>query len=105
MSAIQIGTLAEVPEEGGKAFTVEGHAIAVFRVEGELFAIDDTCTHDEASLSEGELDPDMLCIECPHHGALFSLRTGEARTLPAYKPVKTYRVYAEGDALFVEYST
>ncbi len=103
MSAIQIGQIADVPEGAGKAFAVQGHRIAVFRVDGELFAMDDTCSHAEASLSEGELDTDELCIECPLHGSVFDLRSGKPRTLPAFEPVQTYKAYAEGDALFVEY--
>jgi 3-phenylpropionate/trans-cinnamate dioxygenase ferredoxin component len=103
MPSIQIGAIADVPEGTGKAFDVQGRRIAVFHVDGELFAIDDTCSHAEASLSEGELDTDELCIECPLHGSLFDLRTGRPRTLPAFEPVSTYKAYAKGDNLFVEY--
>ncbi len=103
MPTIQIGTLADIPEGEGRAFTVGPHRVAVFRAEGELYAIDDTCSHGQASLSQGEFDPDELCVECPLHGSLFDVRTGEPRTLPAFEPVPTYRVFAEGDALFVEY--
>ncbi|MBX0328497.1 non-heme iron oxygenase ferredoxin subunit [Oscillochloris sp. ZM17-4] len=103
MPSIQIGSLADVPEGGAKKFDVDGTPVAVFRVGDELFAIDDTCSHAEASLSEGEVDADELCVECPLHGASFDLRSGRPRTLPAFEPVGTYRVWAEGDALFVEY--
>jgi 3-phenylpropionate/trans-cinnamate dioxygenase ferredoxin subunit len=103
MPRIQIGTLADLPDGAGKVFTVEGRRIAVFRAEGELYAIDDTCSHGQASLSMGEFDPDELCVECPLHGSLFDVRTGRPRTLPAFEPVAAYRAYAEGDALFVEY--
>lgn len=104
MPAIQVGTLADVPEGTGKAFDVAGRRIAVFQVDGELFAIDDTCSHADASLSAGELDTDELCIECPLHGSLFDLRSGKPRTLPAFEAVATHKAYAEGDLLFVEYS-
>lgn len=104
MPTIQIGALADVPAGTGRAFVVDGRKIAVFHVDGELYAIDDTCSHAEASLSAGELDPDELCVECPLHGSQFDLRSGRPRTLPAFEPVATYTVYAEGDALFVEYS-
>jgi 3-phenylpropionate/trans-cinnamate dioxygenase ferredoxin subunit len=103
MSSIQIGTIADIPEGTGKAFDVQGRKIAVFHIDGEWFAIDDTCSHAEASLSEGELDTDEMCIECPLHGSLFDLRSGKPRTLPAFEPVRTYKAYSEGDSLFVEY--
>jgi nitrite reductase/ring-hydroxylating ferredoxin subunit len=103
MPAIQIGSPADVPEGGARRFEVGGTPVAVFRVDGELYALGDTCSHAEASLSEGELDADELCVECPLHGSLFDLRSGQPRTLPAFKPVSTYRVWAEGDGLFVEY--
>jgi 3-phenylpropionate/trans-cinnamate dioxygenase ferredoxin subunit len=104
MPAIQIGALADVPEGSGKTFEVNGRRVAVFRADGQLYAIDDTCSHAEASLGAGEFDPDELCVECPLHGSLFNVRTGAPRTFPAFEPVATHRAYAEGDALFVEFS-
>ena len=103
MPATQIGTLADIPDGTGRAFTVEGRRIAVFRAGDELFAIDDTCSHGQASLSRGEFDPDELCVECPLHGSLFDLRTGHPRTLPAFEPIATFRAFVDGDAVFVEY--
>ena len=102
MPTMPIASLADIPENGGRAFAIGDHAIAIFRVGSDLYAIDDTCTHADASLSSGELDTDELCVECPLHGARFDLCNGSA-TLPAYKPVKTYKVWAEGDAVFVEF--
>lgn len=64
--------------------------ICVLNVEGEFFAIDDTCTHEEASLCEGELFGDI--VECPLHGAAFNVRTGEVEAFPAVVPVETYQV-------------
>ncbi|MCU0494565.1 MAG: non-heme iron oxygenase ferredoxin subunit [Chloroflexaceae bacterium] len=104
MPAFQIGSVADVPEGTGKTFTVDGHAIAVFRADGDFYALDDMCSHAEASLGAGEVDSDELCVECPLHGSLFDLRTGRPRTLPAFEPVNTYKVWAEGDTLYVEYS-
>jgi 3-phenylpropionate/trans-cinnamate dioxygenase ferredoxin component len=79
---------------------IEDPAIAVFNVEGTLFAISDTCTHAEASLSEGRVDGET--VECPFHGACFDLRTGEALTPPAIEPVQTFRVLAQEDDIYVE---
>ena len=69
---------------------VEGVKVCVARVGDEVFAISDICSHAEANLSEG--DYKGYVIECWLHGAEFDLRTGEAITLPAVAPVKTYRV-------------
>ena len=69
---------------------VEGVKVCVARVGDEVFAISDICSHAEANLSEGEYKG--YVIECWLHGAEFDLRTGEAITLPAVAPVKTYRV-------------
>ncbi|NSC24921.1 bifunctional 3-phenylpropionate/cinnamic acid dioxygenase ferredoxin subunit [Streptomyces albus subsp. chlorinus] len=64
--------------------------IAVFNADGELYAIDDTCTHQDASLSEGWLEGCL--VECPLHAASFDLRTGRPTCLPARKAVRTHPV-------------
>ena len=74
--------------------------IALCNVDGEIFAIDDVCTHDDGPLGEGELIDDR--IECPRHGALFDVRTGKAVTLPAIHPVETYPVRVADGAVEVE---
>ncbi|MEI7643676.1 MAG: non-heme iron oxygenase ferredoxin subunit [Chloroflexales bacterium] len=103
MPAIQIGSLADVPEGSVRRFALGGTPVAVFHIGGVLYALADTCSHANASLSAGEIDPDELCVACPLHGSPFDLRSGRPRTLPAFKPVTTYKVWAEGNALFVEY--
>jgi 3-phenylpropionate/trans-cinnamate dioxygenase ferredoxin component len=103
MPTFQVGALADIPPGAGRAFDVDGHRIAIFRVDDELFAIDDTCSHAEASLSAGEFDPDEYCVECPLHGSIFDVRSGVPRTFPAFEPVQTYRVFVEGQQVFVEY--
>ena len=71
----------------GKAIRVEigDEPIAIFNVDGDLYAIGDICSHEEASLSEGDVFG--TCVECPLHGAEFDLKTGRPRTLPAVTPV------------------
>lgn len=78
----------------------DGNTICVTKVDNEVFAIADTCTHSEASLSEGEVSGNK--IECWLHGAQFDLKTGEALTLPAVESVRTYRVVEIDDALTIE---
>lgn len=80
--------------ETGKArcFNVEGVAVAVVRIGSDVFAIGDRCTHQNVSLSEGEVDEDELLLECWKHGSQFSLLTGEPLQLPALKPTPVYPV-------------
>ena len=88
--------------EQGKPVKVEkdGKTICVARVGDEVFAIDDTCSHSDASLSEGDVTD--FKIECWLHGAEFDLRTGEALTPPAVAPLRTYGVHVDGESVTVE---
>jgi len=96
---IFVGELSDIPV--GESVRVQGTvAIAVFNVDGELFAIDDTCTHQDASLSEGWLEGCL--IECPLHEASFDLRTGEPTCPPAKRPVRTYGVEVQDGVVYVD---
>ena len=88
--------------QAGKPVRIEknGESICVARVGAEVFAISDTCSHSEASLSEGDILG--FKIECWLHGAEFDVRTGEALTPPAVAPVKSYPVTIDGDSVTVE---
>jgi 3-phenylpropionate/trans-cinnamate dioxygenase ferredoxin component len=66
--------------------------VGVYNCDGELFAIEDRCSHDDGPLCEGEWEIDTCIAICPRHGARFDIRTGQALTLPAYLPVETYPV-------------
>jgi 3-phenylpropionate/trans-cinnamate dioxygenase ferredoxin component len=86
----------------GKPVKIEksGRSICVTRIGEQVFAVDDTCSHSDASLSEGEVTD--FKIECWLHGAEFDLRTGEALTPPAVAPLKVYPVTVDGDSVTVE---
>ena len=79
---------------------LNGTPVCVTRIGDEVFAIADTCSHSEASLSEGDVTG--FKIECWLHGAEFDLRTGEALTPPAVAPVKVYSVIVDGDSVTVD---
>jgi 3-phenylpropionate/trans-cinnamate dioxygenase ferredoxin subunit len=81
------------------AIEVDGVAVCVARIGDEVFAVEDTCTHSEASLSEGEITGTK--IECWLHGAEFDLRTGEALTPPATAALKTFKVEVNGNQVVV----
>ncbi len=100
---VELGRVSDVPEGEARRFEVDGRAYAVANVgEGRFLAVDDTCSHQEASLSEGEVDVDDCTIECPRHGSTFDLETGRPLALPATAPVRAYPVRVEGDRLLVE---
>lgn len=90
----------EIPADEGLRIVVDGHAIALFQAEGQIYAIDDLCTHEEASLATGYLDG--CIIECPLHQACFDIRTGEVTEGPARDNVRAYRVRVEEGAVLVE---
>ncbi|TCO64592.1 bifunctional 3-phenylpropionate/cinnamic acid dioxygenase ferredoxin subunit [Actinocrispum wychmicini] len=85
----------------GTAVRVEngGHPIAVFNVDGELFAIDDTCTHQDASLADGWLDG--CTVECPLHASCFDLRTGKPTGPPAKVAVRTHDIVVQDGQVYV----
>jgi 3-phenylpropionate/trans-cinnamate dioxygenase ferredoxin component len=97
MSDLTLSSLLE-----GKPVKVEknGRTICVARVGNEVFAVDDTCSHSDASLSEGDVTD--FKIECWLHGAEFDLRTGEALTPPAVAPINVYPVSVDGDSVTIE---
>ena len=76
--------------------------IGVFNCGGNLYAIEDRCSHDDGPLAEGEFDPEHCTVECPRHGSLFDLRTGKPKTLPAYVPVDTFAVIIEDETIKLE---
>ena len=90
-SQIAVGTTRRV--------VVDGTEVLLCNVDGEIYAIEDVCTHDGGELDQGELEG--CRIMCPRHGAYFDVKTGAALTLPAILPVPTYEVRIEGDDIYV----
>jgi 3-phenylpropionate/trans-cinnamate dioxygenase ferredoxin component len=92
--------LADVPEQGAVYAEIDGLPVSVVRSDGELYAIEDTCSHEEVSLSEGEVEDGE--IECWLHGSRFDLATGRPTSLPATRPIAVYPVKIDGDDVFVD---
>ncbi len=84
-----------------RRFDGASYRIALVRIGDDFYAVDDRCSHEDYSLSEGEVWEDECELECPQHGSTFDLRTGAACTLPATKPVLVYDVVVEGDEVSV----
>jgi naphthalene 1,2-dioxygenase system ferredoxin subunit len=78
---------------------VEGVQVALFNVEGQVYAIDDRCTHGNAYLSEGDLDG--FEIECPMHAGVFDVRTGAVLCQPATRAARCHQVRIEDGAVFI----
>ncbi|MET8553540.1 non-heme iron oxygenase ferredoxin subunit [Streptomyces sp. NPDC004959] len=94
--------LAELDEDTPKRVEIDGTPVAVVRTGGEVFAINDICSHANVSLSEGEVEDCQ--IECWLHGSAFDLRTGKPSGLPATRPVPVYPVQIDGDDVLVSLS-
>jgi 3-phenylpropionate/trans-cinnamate dioxygenase ferredoxin component len=92
----------ELPPGGMRLVEWEDLEIGIFNCAGQIYAIEDRCSHDDGPLVEGELDQEACTIECPRHGSLFDLRTGKPRTLPAYVPVETFPVIVADDMIRLE---
>jgi 3-phenylpropionate/trans-cinnamate dioxygenase ferredoxin subunit len=91
--------VSDVPEEGAIGVEVAGLPVAVIRADGELFALQDVCSHEEVPLSEGEIYDHT--VECWLHGSCFDLRSGKPTGPPATKPVPTYPVKVDGGDVYV----
>ena len=95
--AIRVCAREDLVSGSARCFDVNGERVAVARIGDDFYAIGDTCSHADFSLSEGDVWVDEREIECPKHGSTFSLTTGEPQTLPATQPVPVYEVIVEGD--------
>jgi 3-phenylpropionate/trans-cinnamate dioxygenase ferredoxin subunit len=99
---IDICPVSDLPPGEHRLVAWEDLEIGVFNCAGEIFAIEDRCSHDNGQLLDGEVDDAACTVECPRHGSKFDLRTGKPLNLPAYVPVDTFAVSFEGDMIQVE---
>ena len=97
--------LADLAPGSARRFDVAGRSIAVVRIVDDVYAIGDTCSHADVSLSEGEVFCDDKEIECWKHGSSFSLVTGEPSTLPATQPVPVYVARVVGGNVEIDVET
>ena len=93
---------SELPPGQSRIVEVDGRKIGVFNADGELYAIEDRCSHDDGPLAEGDFDPERRTVECPRHGSLFDLTSGRPKTLPAYMPVDTFPIRVEDGVIKLE---
>ena len=100
---IDICPLEDLPPGEKRLVTWEDLEIGVVNCRGEIFAIEDRCSHDDGELVDGEVDEDECAIECPRHGSRFDLRTGHPTGLPATKPVPVYETTIDGNDVYVAF--
>jgi 3-phenylpropionate/trans-cinnamate dioxygenase ferredoxin component len=87
---VHVGPLAELAPGTARQVLAGPHRIAVVRIGDDVYAIGDTCSHENVSLAEGEVIADDRELECWKHGSTFSLVDGTPQSLPATKPVPVY---------------
>ena len=102
MTSTRLCAFADLVDGAAQRFDVDGVAVCVVRLGDDVYAIGDTCSHAEVSLSEGEVYVDEREVECPKHGSTFSLETGEPMSLPAVRPVPVFVARRDGDDVVVE---
>lgn len=96
---VQVAEAAAIGPDDGLYVEIDDVPVAIWNVDGQFYATVDTCTHEQASLSEGDLWGEI--VECPLHGAQFDVRTGEVKSLPAVIDLPTYPVKVENGAVYV----
>ena len=101
MPDVRVCAVDDVEPSAKQQFVVDGVKVCVVHLEDAWYAIDDTCSHEDYSLCEGDVWEEEREIECWKHGSTFSLLTGEPQSLPATRPVPVYPVRVDGDDVIV----
>jgi 3-phenylpropionate/trans-cinnamate dioxygenase ferredoxin subunit len=99
MNFVRIAKIGDVPDPGKMLLEVDDRLVVLLHIGGELFCIDDVCTHDGGPLGEGELCGHELA--CPRHGAKFDVRSGAPLTMPATEATRTHEVKVDGEEILV----
>lgn len=92
--------ITDLPKNSVKQVELNGILLAIYNIDGKIFATSDICTHEECNLSDGFLNGNV--VECPCHGGRFDVETGEVKALPPTIPLKTYRARVKGESIEIE---
>lgn len=104
LNLLKLCDVAAVPEDGVIRVEPAGlPPLAVYKVGGEVYVTDDTCTHGDASLADGEIDHDSCAIVCPYHLGSFDIRTGEPMAAPCTEQLRIYPVTVRDGEVFIEF--
>lgn len=98
---VKVAAIADIPKGGSKLVEVNQVRVALFNLDGEIYAIEDVCTHDGGPLVEGTI-VNGCQVQCPRHGARFDIRTGAALSFPAFEPTMTYAVQVKDGEVWIE---
>jgi 3-phenylpropionate/trans-cinnamate dioxygenase ferredoxin subunit len=90
---VNVAKVEDFPLGAIRTVEIDGTLIVVFNLDGRYYAVEDVCSHEAESLSNGTIEGEA--IVCPRHGARFSIRTGVALSPPAYEPVATFPVQVD----------
>lgn len=99
---IDLGSIDDIADGAMLRVNIPERQLCLINIEGKIYVLDDRCSHADYSLSEGMLDVAAKEVECPKHGALFDITTGDARCLPATQPVGTYNVTVRDGRILLE---
>ena len=100
---MKAAALSDLPDgEAVLGVEVEGRRVALARVDGEVYAFADNCSHRDFPLSVGEVDAGSCTVTCEWHGAAFDLRTGEPTCPPAIKPIPVYAVRVDAGEVWID---
>jgi 3-phenylpropionate/trans-cinnamate dioxygenase ferredoxin subunit len=100
---VKAAALSDLPEEGAVlGVEVEGRRVALTRVDGEVYAFADTCSHRDFPLSVGQVDAVTCTVTCEWHGAAFDIRTGEPTCPPAFRPIAVYAARVDAEEVWIE---
>lgn len=97
----KVATVNDIPPGKTRKVRVEGHAVLLANVDGTVYAVDDSCTHEDSSLALGCLKGAL--VSCTLHGSRFDVRSGEPMEEPARTPLQTYTVRIEGSDILLEF--
>lgn len=96
---VKVARMADFDSSHKLCVEVDDRFIVLVHLEGQVYCVDDVCTHDGGPLGEGELEG--FCLVCPRHGAKFDVRTGDAVAMPATEPTASHEVRIDGDQILV----
>src|SRR4051812_45498865 len=102
MAIVDVGPVEELRPGSVKIVIAGSLTIGVYNLNGEYFALEDRCSHDDGPLCEGDFDCEEGVAICPRHGANIDIRSGRALTLPAVESVDTFTVVVEGGMVKVD---
>ena len=98
---VKVADYQEIPRGGSKLVAVDTVRVALFNLDGVLYALEDVCTHEGGPLVDGT-SVDGCQVQCPRHGARFDIRTGAAVRFPAFEPTQSYKVRVEAGDVWIE---